>query len=80
MLRCASCGSDGLALITDEAADVDLTDIGARSDFTASDAARFQGQPPIAAEDVLAMHTLLAGYRGDIRRLLADDGRGAAER
>lgn len=92
MLRCESCGTDGLALIAGEATDVDRDDIdvgtafgsrvpgGGSSELTGSELARFRDQAPIGADDVLAMHTLLAGYRGDIRGLLADDGRGAAER
>lgn len=58
-LRCPSCSSLSLAIV-----------MGPGSRHPGEDGA-FPGRPPLQPDDVLDMHELLAGYRGDLRGLVA---------
>lgn len=77
-LPCPGCGAATLGMVTvpdDAPGSLDVAPCG---DLDAYDEARLAGGPPVTAEDVDAMREYLAGYRGDIRRLLSvagsDDG------
>jgi hypothetical protein len=72
-LACPGCGSTTLAIVTlgiDDRGDLAIADDGF-GEFGPGDE-RLAGGPPIGPSDVLAMHELLAGYRGDLRGLLGD--------
>ncbi len=58
-------------------ADLDLARYG---EFGPADEARLAGARPLGIDDVLAMHSFLAGYGGDVRALLADAGGGGGKR
>lgn len=76
ILDCGACASRTLGLMTwDEARGSEGArfDLERHGDFGPFDEARFDLAPPVDADDVLSMHTFLAGYEGDLRGLL-DDG------
>ncbi len=76
-LDCQRCGSEGLAIETLPTADderVRWTDGPTFGEFGPVDEIRFVGARPIVADDVLAMHRFLAGYRGPLDRLVAGLG------
>jgi hypothetical protein len=83
-LACAHCGAQAVAIVTvrvDEegGADLQAGDLAPAG----SEPAPFERRPtpeapPISTDDVLRVHELLAGFRGDARELLAHlDGRRA---
>ncbi len=75
VLDCGACASRTLGLMTWDDADGVGTarfDLGRRGEFGPIDEARFDGAPPVDGDDVLSMHTFLAGYEGDLRGLLED--------
>ncbi len=61
-LGCPACGSVSLAIVVRAAPTPDVVDIREP---------RARAGAPVAADDVLDMHEFLAGYRGDLRGLLA---------
>jgi hypothetical protein len=82
VLDCGGCASRTLGLMTWDGLDGSEAmrfDLGIRDEFAPFDEARFEGAPPLAEDDVLSMHTFLAGYEGDLRGLL-DDGWSSSRR
>jgi hypothetical protein len=82
-IRCPACRSATLGIVTGGGGDPE--DAGARrldvapyGEFGPLDEARLTGGRRLGADDVLAMHTYLAGFTGDLRRLLGDPGRDQA--
>jgi len=73
-LPCPRCGVVALGMVT-FAGEPPRRRYG---EFSAADEARFAGQPPISADDVLDAHVFLAGWHGDLRSLLGESpGRSA---
>jgi hypothetical protein len=82
VLDCAGCASRTLGLVTWDEADASVRprcDLERRGDLGPLDEVRFGGSRPVGADDVLSMHTFLAGYEGDLRGLL-DDGWSGVQR
>ncbi len=77
-LPCLRCGIVALGLVTFVEGDGDRPR-RRHGEFTAADEARFAGRPPISADDVLAAHEFLAGWRGDLRGLLEAGTGGSTE-
>ncbi len=76
-LRCASCGTDTLGMVTiaaDEPEGAVMLDLAPYGEFGPIDDARLAGARPLELDDVLAMHTFLSGYHGDVRGLLGETG------
>jgi hypothetical protein len=82
LLDCRACASRTLGLMTwDEAGGSRGArfDLERHGEFGPVDEARFDLAPPVDFDDVLSMHTYLAGYEGDLRGLL-DDGWSGVQR
>jgi len=80
-LDCSRCGSHTVAIVTVELDDSELSIIDASDIELAVDLAPEHlgealpdNDEPVNADDVLAMHELLAQHKGDIRSLLAKAG------
>ncbi len=76
VVDCPRCTSRTLGLMTWDGAEGEQAatfDLARRGEFGPADEARFEDAPAIGADDVMSMHTFLAGYEGDLRGLL-DDG------
>lgn len=77
-LDCAACGSSTLGMLTWPDADGTPSpslDVARWGEWGPRDEARLDGGRPLGADDVLAMHRFLAGYRGGLRRLFDEAGR-----
>lgn len=71
-LPCPICGSVALGLVL-AAADGSLRVDGvSRGEFTVADELRFASAPPISADDVLAVHEVLASHTGGLVDLLGE--------
>ena len=82
VLDCAACASRTLGLLTWDEADMAAGpryDLARRGEFGPHDEVRLGAAPTVDADDVLTMHTFLAGYEGDLRGLL-DDGPSSVQR
>ncbi len=76
VVDCPRCASRTLGLMTWDGVEGERTaafDLARRGEFGPADEARFEDARPIDVDDVMSMHTFLAGYEGDLRGLL-DDG------
>lgn len=81
-LDCAACGSSTLGMLTWPEADEPPSgrlDIARWGEFGPRDEARLGGRLPLDSDDVIAMHRFLAGYHGDLRRLLDEPAPGAVD-
>lgn len=77
-LDCSRCGSHTVAIVTVELGDTEIAIIDASDIELATDAGPEHlgeelpvGAAPVTADDVLDMHEFLAGFEGDLRKLLA---------
>src|SRR5438045_7616484 len=82
-LDCSRCGSHTVAIVTVELDKAELSIIDASDIELAVDLVPEHlgeelpaNQEPVSADDVLAMHELLADHQGDIRTLLARSATG----
>jgi hypothetical protein len=71
-LPCPACGATTLGMVTLRPDGDAFLDVSGYGEFGPADEARFGGARPLAADDVLDMHTFLAGYRGSLSELLED--------
>ena len=79
-LGCSHCGTQAVAIVTIQVDEDDVphADPGERFESGGIETAE---PPPVTADDVLAMHALMADFDGDVPTLLARlDGRAAADR
>jgi hypothetical protein len=69
-LKCVSCGTGALGLVTVRDADDDGSETpGFRGELTPADEARLADAPPFDVDDVIETHRFLARFDGDFRRL-----------
>jgi phage FluMu protein Com len=82
-LRCPACRTATLGIVTGAGEDPDDTgarrlDVAPYGEFGPLDEARLAGGRRLGSDDVLAMHAFLAGFTGDLGRLLGDPSRDQA--
>ena len=72
-LRCPSCASCTMGLVTGPEADTGLAvlDTAVHPEMDPTTDARLAGQPPMTWDDVAAMRALLTRWSGDLRSLVS---------
>src|SRR3954451_20397953 len=79
-LACTHCGTQAVAIVTIQADDDEIRlDAGDAISLLAN--AYEPAEPPVTADDVIAIHELLSGFRGGVDELFAHlDGRVGQDR
>jgi len=72
-MTCPRCGSRTLGVVVAADANPPVLDTARHPELDPAAEARLAGSPPLAEDDVLAMHRFLAGWDGDLRTLVADE-------